>query len=266
MVTNECAVVVQKRGNVREKVLWPIDAIGGLVTVEVIAEAHLERLHEHLDGEEDGREFDLVARPAGIAHALQLGKLQVEQLHDGGLPFLLQLAGDSRLGRGPVYLLERAVEVGGEGVEDLGAQGVGDGVDVVQQLGSSALCVVLQVDEAGVQCAQLLVGREGGFVGRLELRLGLFAASDERTRLSQTRGDVLPEVVDLGQQLDVAVGDIQAVQRVEDVLEAGHGIVTRLRGGDDHQAAVNVGLLLPEVVGAPGEVAMVRVRRLLGRV
>jgi hypothetical protein len=80
-----------------------------------------------------------------------------------------------------VYLLEDAVEVGREGVEDLGAQGVGDGVDVVEQLGSGALCVVLPVDEAGVQCAQLLVGREGGFIGRLELRLGLFAGVGQLT-------------------------------------------------------------------------------------
>ncbi len=165
----------------RKKVFWPINAVRGLVTVEVIAEAHLERLHEHPDGEEDRRELDLVARPAGIAHALQFGQLQVEQLHNGRLPFLVQVAGYVCFGRGPVYLLENAVEVGREGVEDLGAQGVGDGVDVVEQLGSGALCVVLPVDKAGVQCAQLLVGREGGFIGRLELRLGLFAGVGQLT-------------------------------------------------------------------------------------
>lgn len=266
MVTDECAVVVQKRGNVREKVLWPINAVRGLVAVEVVAEAHLERLHEHLDGEEDGRELDLVARPAGIAHALQLGQLQIEQLHDGRLPFLLQRAGYGGLGGGPVYLLEDAVEVGGEGVEDLGAQGLGDGVDVVEQLGRGALGVVLQVDEAGVQCAQLLVGREGGFIGRLELRLGLLAARNQLTEAVSDTGAVLPQNVDFGQQLHVSVGDIQAVQRVEDLLEAGHGLVARLGGGDDQQAAVNVGLLVVEAVGGAREVAMVRMRGFLGRV
>jgi hypothetical protein len=266
MVTDECAVVVQKRGNVREKVLWPINAVRGLVAVKVIAEAHLERLHEHLHGEEDGRELDLVAWPAGIAHALQFGQLQIEQLHDGRVPFLLQLAGYGGLGRGPVYLLEGAVEVGGEGVKDLGAQGASDGVDVVEQLGSGALCVVVQVDEAGVECAQLLVGLEGGFIGRVELRLGLFAARHQLTGAVSDTMAVLPEHIDFSQQLHVSVGDVEAVQRVEDVFKAWDGLVARVRGGDDHQTAVDVGLLVVEAVGAAGEVAMVRVRRLLGRV
>jgi hypothetical protein len=169
MVSCESAVVVQKRGNVGEKILRPVYPVGRPVALEVIAETHLQRLHEHFHGEQHGGQLDPVAGSAGIAHALQLGQLQVQQLHDGGLPFLPQGTGYVCFGRGPVYLLEGALEIGGEGVEDLRAQCLGDLVDVVEQLGSSALCVVLQVDQARVQCAQLLVGREGGFIGRLEL-------------------------------------------------------------------------------------------------
>jgi hypothetical protein len=86
-----------------------------------------------------------------------------------------------------VYLLQGAVELGGQGVEDLGAQGVGDGVDVVEQLGSRALRVVLQGAEARVQRAQLAVGLEGGFVGRVEQRVGLLAATDQLTGPWQMR-------------------------------------------------------------------------------
>jgi hypothetical protein len=68
-----------------------------------------------------------------------------------------------------VHFLEGALEIGCEGVFDLGAQGLGDVADVVEQLGGRALGVVLQLDQARVQCAQLLVGRECGFIGRLEL-------------------------------------------------------------------------------------------------
>ncbi len=77
---------------------------------------------------------------------------------------------------------------------------------------------------------------------------------------------VLPEHVDFSQQLHVSAGDVEAVQCVEGVFKAGDSLVARLRGGDDHQAAVDVGLLVPEAVGAAPEVAMMGVRRLLGRV
>lgn len=74
-----------------------------------------------------------------------------------------------------MHLAEDAVEVGGEGIEDLGAQGLGDVGDVVEQVLAGALGVVLKVDQTGVQRTQLFVGREGSFVGRLQLGVGLFA-------------------------------------------------------------------------------------------
>lgn len=72
-------------------------------------------------------------------------------------------------------LLENAVEVCGEGIEDFGAQGLGDLGDVVEQLRGSTLGIVVECGQTGVQRAQLLVGREGSFLGRLQLGLGLFA-------------------------------------------------------------------------------------------
>jgi hypothetical protein len=74
-----------------------------------------------------------------------------------------------------VQLLEDGIEVGGEGVEDASTQGVGDVGDVVEQLRSGALGGVLELDQAGVQGAQLLVGGKGGVVGGAQLGVGVFA-------------------------------------------------------------------------------------------
>jgi hypothetical protein len=54
-------------------------------------------------------------------------------------------------------LLEDPFEIGREGIVDVCAQAPGDVVDVVEQLWSGTLGLVLQVDEAGVEGAQLLV-------------------------------------------------------------------------------------------------------------
>jgi hypothetical protein len=175
MVGDESTVVVQKRGNVGQEELGPVNAVRGPIAFEVIAKAHLQRLHEHVEGEKHGRKLDLVPWPAGVAHALQLGHLQIQQLYHSRLPFFAQRAGYVCFGRGPVDLLEDAVEVGREGIEDAGAQGVRDGVDVVEQLRRGALGLVLQLGQAGVEGAQLLVRLQGGFARCMELRLGLFA-------------------------------------------------------------------------------------------
>jgi hypothetical protein len=47
--------------------------------------------------------------------------------------------------------LEDAFEVGREGIEDLGAQGLRDLVDVVEQLRRGALGSILQGGQAGVE-------------------------------------------------------------------------------------------------------------------
>ena len=246
---DESAVVVEQGGDVREEVLWAVDAVRGLVAVKVVAEAHLEGLHEDLEQEEDGREGELVAGSAGVAHALELGHLQVEQLDERRVPFLAQRGGHGGRGRGPVHLAEDGVEVGREGGEDLGAQGLGDAADVVEQLGRGALCVVLQPEQAGVQGAQLLVRVQGSVAGRVQLRLGIFA-----------------QHVDVVQQGEIAVGDVEAVQRVEDGREAGHGVVAGVAGGHDAQAGVDVGLLAAEGEGALLPLGVVGVGGVFGRV
>lgn len=174
MVIDESAVVVQKRGDVGKKVLGPVDTVRRLVAFKMIAEPHLERLHQYLYGEQYWRQLDLVPRTVDIAHALELGQLQVKKFDNGSLPFFAQMRGYSRIGQGPTYLLERTFELGREGVENLGTQGVGDFADVVDQLGRGAFCVFLQVDEARVNGTQLLIRCEGGFAGRLKLCMGLF--------------------------------------------------------------------------------------------
>jgi hypothetical protein len=131
MVADESAVVVQKRGNVGEEVLGPINAVRGLVAFKVVPEAHLEGLHEHVEREEDWRQLDLVAGPAGVGHALELRHLQVEQLDNSRLPLLPQHTRNGGLGGGPVDLLEEALEVGGKGIADRGTEGVRDLVDMV---------------------------------------------------------------------------------------------------------------------------------------
>jgi hypothetical protein len=73
-------------------------------------------------------------------------------------------------------LLEDAVEIGREGIEDAGTQLVRDGVDVVEQLRRGALGIVLQVSQAGVEGAQLFVRLQRGLARCMELRLGVFAA------------------------------------------------------------------------------------------
>lgn len=75
-----------------------------------------------------------------------------------------------------MYLLEHALQVGREGIEDLGAQAAGDVVDVVEQLRGGTFRIGLKVDQARVQGAQLLVRLEGCFIRCLELCLGVFAA------------------------------------------------------------------------------------------
>jgi hypothetical protein len=75
---------------------------------------------------------------------------------------------------------------------------------------------------------------------------------------------VLPQHVDLGQQRDVSVGHVQAVQRVEHLFEAGDGVVAGLGGGNHHQPAVDVGLLVFEGVGPRLEPGMVGVRSVFG--
>lgn len=85
-------------------------------------------------------------------------------------------------------LLQHAVEVGREGIEDLSAQGLGNGVDVVEELRRGALGSVVQAGQAGVEGAQLLVRLEGGFAGRVELRVGVFAALGQPTAATGARG------------------------------------------------------------------------------
>ena len=146
-----------------------------------------------------------------------------------------------------MHLLEDAVEVGGEGIEDLGAQRLGDLADVMEQLRGSTLGVVLELDQTGVQRAQLLVGREGSLVGRLQLGLGVFAAEVvSAVGYVMGRRAVLPELIDLAQQLNVPAGHIEALQRAQHSFEARDSLVAGLRGGDDHQPAVDVVLLAAE--------------------
>lgn len=264
MIADESAIVVQKRGNVRKKVLGPINAVCGPVTFKVVAKAHLQRLHEHVEREKHWRKLDLVARPAGVVHALQLGHLQVEQVDDGRLPLLPQRGGDVCFGRGPVDLLEDALEMGGKGMVNVCAQALGDAADVVEQLGRGSLGVVLQVDEAGVQGAQLLVWLEGGLAGSMELRLGLFAAQTSADGGLGVHGiAVLPQAVDLAEQLHVSARDMEPVQLVERRLKARDRLFGRLAGGDDEQPLVDVGLLAAEGVRLALQLCVVRLRVLL---
>jgi hypothetical protein len=75
-----------------------------------------------------------------------------------------------------------------------------------------------------------------------------------------------PEQLHLGEQLDVGIGHVQALQRVEHGFEARHGVVAGLRGRQDQQAAVDVGLLGGEGMGALVEGRLVGVRGVRGGV
>jgi hypothetical protein len=61
------------------------------------------------------------------------------------------------------------------------------------------------------------------------------------------------------QQLDISISHMQTLQRVQDLFEARHGILARLRGSHDHETAVNVGLLCLEGTGAILERSLVMV-------
>lgn len=112
-------------------------------------------------------------------------------------------------------LLEDALEVGREGIKDLGAQGLRDLVDVVEQLRRGALGIVLQGGQAGVEGAQLLVRLQGGLARCMELRLGVFAAAASAEVWCECAGAVLPEDVHLAQQFDIAAGHVEAVELVQ---------------------------------------------------
>lgn len=77
-------------------------------------------------------------------------------------------------------------------------------------------------------------------------------------------GAGVPELVHFCQQVYIVGGDIQTVKRVEHLSEAGHGFVACLRGGYDHEATVNVGLLVPKSVCMLGEGVMVSVGSVFG--
>jgi len=81
----------------------------------------------------------------------------------------VQVARDCGLWRGPSYLLQHLVEIRREGVQYLGAQGLCNLIHMVEQLGGSTLGILLQAYQTGVEGAQLLVGAQGGLVGRLQL-------------------------------------------------------------------------------------------------
>ena len=155
-------------------------------------------------------------------------------------------------------------------MQDLGAQGLGDLVDVVQQLGSSTLGVVVQALQAGVEGAQLLVGREGSVAGCGQLAVGFPAGRCQRR--CEHGGDAgrgprgcLPQGIDVLQQVDVGAGHVEALQRVQDELEAGHGVVGGGLVGGLHgqQAAVDVGLVGVELAGALLQVAVMLQRGVL---
>jgi hypothetical protein len=57
---------------------------------------------------------------------------------------------------------------------------------------------------------------------------------------------VLPEDMDVSQQFEVAAGYVEAVELVERRLKARDCLVRRVAGGNDQQAAINVGLLALE--------------------
>ena len=63
-------------------------------------------------------------------------------------------------------------------------------------------------------------------------------------------GAVLPQHMDLLEQFEVGRGDVQALQRVEDVLEARNGIIAGLGSGNYHETAVDAGLFGAEGAGA----------------
>jgi hypothetical protein len=77
---------------------------------------------------------------------------------------------------------------------------------------------------------------------------------------------VLPELINFVQLLDIAARHIQAVQAVERGLEARDGLVGGVAGGDDQQAAVNVGLLAAKGQGPVLDAGVVGMGVLLGGV
>ena len=170
VLDHKATVVVEQGGDVRKEVFGSIQSVRGLVAVEMVAEAHLEGLDQSLEGEEHLRELGM-----RVVCAVELGHLEVEQLQHGGLPLLLQGRAEGSVRIGPFDLFQQVMELGGEGLQDGGAQGVGDLVDVVQQLGGSTFGVVLQALQAGVEGAQLLVGREGSVARGSQLLAGFVA-------------------------------------------------------------------------------------------
>jgi hypothetical protein len=136
---------------------------------------------------------------------------------------------DSGLWRWPSYLLQHLIEIGREGVQDLSSQSLSDLVDVVEQLGGRSLGVFLQEDQAGVESSELLVGSQGSLIRGLQLQLCFFTGLYQPTWSSECISwSVLPQHIDLGQQLDVGVGHVEALQRVQDSFKARHGVVARI--------------------------------------
>ena len=111
-----------------------------------------------------------------------------------------------------MHLLEEGVEVGGEGIEDPGAQGLGDLADVVEQLRGGALGVVVEVEQAGVQRAQLLVGARAASLDVCSWAWACLLRGSAYVRCSGAGPSYL-ELVDVAQQLHVAAGDVEALQR-----------------------------------------------------
>jgi hypothetical protein len=172
-LADKTAVVGQKRGNVGEEVFWAVDAIRRLVALEVISKPHLERLDQNFQGQQHRRELDLGARPGGVVGAVELRQLQVQELPDGRLPLLLEVAWDGGFGGGPANLGEQLVQIRGEGIKDLSAKVLGDGVHVVEQLGCRTLGVVVESQQPGVEGPELLVRRKGSLVGGSQAGLGV---------------------------------------------------------------------------------------------
>lgn len=171
----------------------------------------------------------------------------MQQPRDGRFPLGGQGARDGSRRRGPFHFLEHTLQWLGEGVEDAGSEGLGDLVDVVEELGCSALGILLQTVQLRVQRAELPVGLQGGIiVGGAELRLCLFTRrtsaesarstkheAEARSRSTKygarsTERTVLPQHMDLLEQLEVGGCHVQALQRVEHGFEARDGLVAGL--------------------------------------
>lgn len=165
---------------------------------------------------------------------------------------------------GPANFLEYSVHLAGKGIEDLGPQGLCNLLDVEEQLGSGALGFVLQADQTGVQRAQLLVRLEGVFIGCVELLLCLVTSvsSADCVLVGGAISIVLPQHMDLLEQLQVGARHVEALQRAQDGLEARDGVVAGLGGRDDEQSAVDVILFLPKASYTRLEARLVVVLRL----